>query len=365
MMAVERHEAIMQVARSQGCVRVTDMAGRLGVSTVTLRRDIGTLVDRGMLERVYGGASIPGKQSQPARRTARGKQAGGRDTHRATVGLVVPSSVYYYPAVLRGAESAAGQHGARIVLAINHYDHGIEREQVDRMLNRGVDGLLIATAQPPDEDPETTQWLSGLDVPTVLVERSLSGTAAAHIEYVRTDHAAGTELAVEHLVSLGHTRVAAAGGLRSPTARWLFDGHAEALARLGLTDGGVERTELPRSDLDPKGNAAAVASLVDRCLDSGTRAVVVHADGNAAAVVRAVMERGLDVPGDFAVISYDDEVAALAEVPLTAVAPPKFDVGRTAVDTVMRRIAAPGDEVATRRMALLPKLVVRSSCGAV
>ncbi|MGW4393458.1 LacI family DNA-binding transcriptional regulator [Streptomyces sp. NPDC004685] len=292
------------------------------------------------------------------------RTAVGRTAHRATIGLVVPSSTYYYPGVIRGAESAAGALGIRLVLADSHYNRALERQQVARLLRRGVDGLLIATAESPDEHPETLDWLRGLGVPTVLVERSLSGPAASRIDYVRTDHAAGAELAVEHLLSLGHSRVAAAGGLCSPTARWLFAGHEAGLARLRISGGGVERVELPRTDLDPLGNAAAVESLVDRCLSAGVRAVVVHADRNAAAIVHSVIERGLGVPGDFAVIAYDDEVAALAEVPLTAVGPPKFDVGRIAVETMMQRVASSTGAVATRRMSLLPRLVVRSSCGA-
>ncbi|MFD5383372.1 substrate-binding domain-containing protein [Streptomyces sp. NPDC056669] len=359
MLAIERYEAIMQAAQSQGWVRVTDMAQRLGVSTVTMRRDIGALVDRGLLERVYGGASIPSRAPAPKR----GGDQARRTRHGATIGLVVPSSTYYYPGVIRGAESAAGVLGVRVVLAVSHYNRELECQQVARLLRAGVDGLLIATADPPDPDPEVIDWLTGIDVPVVLVERSLAGPAAARIEYVRSDHAAGAEMAVEHLVSAGHPRVAAAAGLRSPTARWLFDGHTAALARLGITDGGVGHTELPRTDLDPLGNAEAIGSLVDRCLAAGVRALVVHADSNAAAIVHTAAERGLDVPGDLAIVAYDDEAAALAEVPLTAVAPPKFDVGRTAVETLMLRISSPGDDVATRRMSLLPGLVVRSSCG--
>ncbi|GAA3485110.1 hypothetical protein GCM10018966_096420 [Streptomyces yanii] len=97
----------------------------------------------------------------------------------------------------------------RLALAVPHYDRALERQQVARMLRRDVDALLIATADPPDQDPEMVEWLGSLDVPTVLAERSLSGPAAARIEYVRADHAASAEPAVEHLLYTGHTRVAA------------------------------------------------------------------------------------------------------------------------------------------------------------
>ncbi|MGH3712412.1 MAG: LacI family DNA-binding transcriptional regulator [Micromonosporaceae bacterium] len=348
--AAERREAILQRARLRGVVRVSDLAEHLGVSTVTVRRDVTALVDEGLLDRVHGGATLRASTPGPSRRPAT----------RASVGMVVPSASYYYPAVIRGAETAAAATGVRIVLAISHYHADEERDQVARLVKAGVHGLLLSTSEPPDTDPEIGEWVAGLSLPTVLLER-VGGPAGRGLDYVRTDHAAGARLAVEHLAGAGHRTIALAAREGSPTTRWLIDGYREAMAALGLSDGGLPPTLLPRFDNDPRRRARHLDGLIDRCRDGGVTAVLVHVDEDAMAFAQTARARGLDVPRELAIVAYDDEVAALAEVPLTAVAPPKLDVGRTAVEVLMRRLCS--DDPATQHVSLLPRLVVRASCG--
>lgn len=70
---------------------------------------------------------------------------------------------------------------------------------------------------------------------------------------------------------------------------------------------------------------------------------------------------GLTVPDDLALVAYDDEIADLADIPLTAVAPPKHLLGRTAAETLLRRLGEPG--LARHRILLRPSITVRQSCG--
>lgn len=349
-LAADRRAAILQQARLRGAVRVTDLAEQLGVSTVTVRRDVTALVDEGRLVRVYGGATLPESGVDGA--TSR------RPVVRATIGLVVPSATYYYPAVIRGAEAAAVANGVRIVLAISHYHPAEERDQVARLVKAGVNGLLLSTSEPPDQDAGVAQWIGTIPVPTVLVERV--GGQVAPLECVRTDHAAGARLAVEHLAQAGHRRVAMAAREGSPTTPWLIEGYRAGTARLELSDGGLEPTLLPRFDNDPRRRARSLNDLLDRCVAGGVTGLLVHVDEDAMALSQAARERGLDVPGDLALVAYDDEVAALADVPLTAVAPPKVEVGRIAVELLMRRLSAGPDAVA-QQVSLVPRLVVRAS----
>lgn len=350
--APERRDAILQQAQLRGIVRVAELARKLGVSAVTVRRDVTALADAGLLERVHGGATLRADLKLAGRPRRRAM--------RATVGMVVPSATYYYPAVIRGAQAAAMATGARIVLAISHYHPEEERDQVARLLETGVHGLLLSTSQPPDTDPGTAAWVAGLSLPTVLIER-VGGPGARHLDYIRTDHAAGARLAVEHLAAAGHRTIALAAREDSPTTRWLIGGYRQAVDALGLSSGGVEPTLLPGFD-DVRLRTQHLAELLDQYRDGGVSAVLVHIDEDAMGFTQAARERGLAVPGDLAVVAYDDEVAALAEVPLTAIAPPKHDVGATAVDLLLRRLAG-GDSPATQHVSLLPRLAVRASCG--
>lgn len=92
-------------------------------------------------------------------------------------------------------------------------------------------------------------------------------------------------------------------------------------------------------------------------------AALVFGDREATLIGQAVGQRGLRVPDDLVLISYDDETADLAEVPLAAVAPPKFRVGKMAAEVLLRRLIE-GDACAVHQVKLRPRIVIRASCGA-
>lgn len=351
-LAEERQAAILRAIELRGAVSATEIAERLGVSTVTIRRDITLLADQGLVRRVHGGAvSI-----KPATRPG----GGARQEPRATVGLMLPSATYYFSSVIRGAEAAAAARGVRLVLAITNYFPEEDRRQLGRLLDLGVDGLLVSTAGAPDLDPALADWLDDIAVPLVLVERRVDLPQASHIGHVRTDHAAGARLALHHLASLGHSSVAIAAREGSPTTRWLLEGHAEAVAKGVLDAGGPEPVLLPFSGENPYVRDTALDALLDQCKKHGTTGVLVHSDEDAIALAQAARARGLTVPDDLSIVAYDDEVAALSDVPLTAVAPPKAEVGRLAVETLLQQLTGPSDQP-VQHVSILPRLVVRSS----
>jgi DNA-binding LacI/PurR family transcriptional regulator len=360
--AAQRQEFILQELRLHGTVKVTDIAGRFGVSVVSARRDLSELADRGLVHRTHGGATLPRPQAQ-------GTAGGGWDgdpgrANRFVVGMVLPSATYYYPGVIRGAEAAAARLGIRLVLGITLYDAEEDRRQVERLVAAGVDGLLLATSRSPDEDQAAAALVAGVELPLVLVERELTGTdAGPDVEHVRTDHQHGAAMAVAHFARAGHRGVALAVQQDSPTTPWLVRGHAEAVHRLGLRASGVPVHLLTNATTGTNRIEQELSGLLDACTASGTRAVLIHHDLYAVRLAELVQARGLSVPDDLAIITYDDEIAALADVPLTAVAPPKEEVGATAVEFLAQRLAD-GDGRALRHLRLLPRLNVRASCGA-
>lgn len=110
-----------------------------------------------------------------------------------------------------------------------------------------------------------------------------------------------------------------------------------------------------------------VQYLVDAVEKRGVTAALVHSDEDAIVLVPRLQERGINVPADLALIAYDDEVAGLSDVPLTAVAPPKRAVGELAAKLLLQRLAerASGRTPTPRQhLELLPELRVRASCGA-
>ncbi len=149
----------------------------------------------------------------------------------------------------------------------------------------------------------------------------------------------------------------------SPTAPLIGEGHAAAVRRLGLDPGAPVRN----GHRHPPGSEAAARqydAFIEDCLAGGTRAALVHTDQDAILLLQRLRARGLRTPEDMALIAYDDELAALAEVPLTAVAPAKEQLGACAARLLVDRLDAPGGS-ALRSVAVQPRLVVRRSCGSV
>lgn len=106
-----------------------------------------------------------------------------------------------------------------------------------------------------------------------------------------------------------------------------------------------------------------VGRYVRLCREHDLDAVLCLGDPFAATLVRELGKHSLAVPRDVAVVTFDDEFAHLAEVPLTAVSPPRFELGRLATDLLVRHLEA-GPAAVPYQVQLQPSLVVRASCGA-
>jgi DNA-binding LacI/PurR family transcriptional regulator len=318
-----------------------------GLSLTTVRRAFDELVQQGLVERRQGAGSF-------VRALERSPQS-----PRRTIGVLVPSAQQYYPRVLAGIEEVLSSAGAAMHLSTYHYDEAEERRDLQFLLDSGVEGLLLVPTLLGVEDPQArVDALMTLPVPVVLVERHVSGAGARdRSEYVCSDHAGGAYDAVRHLHSLGHTRIALLARSANPTIEGVTAGFEQGMEALGLSMG--PHLMAPKSEWTD----ARAAAFVDALVRAGTTAALVFGDREATLVSRAASHRGLRVPDDLALVSYDDETADLADVPLTAVAPPKFRVGRLAAEVLLRRLAE-GEACPVHQVRLRPRIVIRSSCGA-
>ena len=320
MLAPERHELILRSLRRHGRLRVAELVAELGVSAITVRRDLAELDEAGLLRRVHGGAV----GHQPGRPGTPGESAD--DRHRRP-----ERSTFYYTDVIRGAEAMADRYGARLVLGVSGYDvddrAGADREGArDRRRRTAPQYRAAATAT----RTESARRLDDIDVPVVLMERAFGFPHVAarvrpcpHGSRVRRDARAAA------FVSLGHRRIAI--NLSRPLRRTgCAGGSRKRPARLGV-ETYISPVRAPAHGEDPATLAQLDAFLAE-CESFGARAVLRPLRRAAARLVERAMERGLRVPEDLAVVVYNDVTAALAVVPLTAVCPPKFALGETACD---------------------------------
>ena len=325
----------------------SQLAKDTGLSLTTVRRAFDELVQQGLVDRRQGAGSFV--QALEAR----------TQTLRRRVGVLVPSAQQYYPRVLAGIEEALSSAGASMQLSTYHYDEEEEHRDLQFLLDSDIDGLLVVPTLVGLADPQSrVDELMSLPVPTVLVERHvIGGGAADRSEYVCSDHAGGAYDAVRHLHRLGHTRIALVARSANPTVGSVTTGFEAAVSDLGLER--HEHLTAPKAEWSDE----MATDMVGRLVMARVSAALVFGDREATLVARAVGQRGLRVPADLALVSYDDETADLAEVPLTAVAPPKFRVGRMAAEVLLRRLTE-GDACPVHQVKLRPRIVIRASCGA-
>jgi DNA-binding LacI/PurR family transcriptional regulator len=352
---VARRAQLLDALRHDGVLRVSDLSGRLGAAAVTIRRDIAQLAAEGLVRRVHGGVALPEFDENAAVEDvgAAAPSAGIR-----TIGMLVPSLDYYWPDVARGAEEAARELRARIVLRGSSYETDDDRPQLIRLVEQlSVDGLIVAPRMDAPTAERTVEWLAATSMPVVLIERTATvGPHHAVVESVVTDHALGAAMAVRHLSSLGHQKVGVLLGEHSPTSPHVHRGWLEAITDFGQDAAATVDARVPPR---PAAWEAVLDEVLDRCLATRTTALVVHADAEAIALVQRCEERRLSVPGDLSVVAYDDEIAGLFSPPLTAVRPPRRSIGRAAVRLVTDRLADP--DLPAHRVVISPSLTVRES----
>jgi len=364
-LAPTRRAHVLAAIARDGIVRVSQLIDELGVTPVTVRRDLVQLEQEGLVVRVHGGAVAPpgnGHAAPGARQSdhEQGDSRSDRDAELAdSIAVLVPSLNYYWPHVVRGMEQEARRLGYRLLLRGASYELQDERPVLERLVHyEGVKGLIVAPNTDTPHAQDVIQWLAGCGVPSVLTEReAVVLPERVPVESVATDHALGALLAARHLAELGHQKVGLVLSRDSPTSRKIGAGWAAACEELGLTPTQHFEQFLPARDSVDFSDA--VNEALDRALSSGTTAMLVHADAEAMAFVDLALARGISVPGDLSMIAYDDEVAELFTPALTAVGPPRAAVGAAAVDLLIRRIAEPDRPV--HRVALSPRLNVRQS----
>ncbi|WP_320782067.1 substrate-binding domain-containing protein [Streptomyces sp. CRN 30] len=343
-----RRRRILAVVQSRGSARVSDLAAELEVSVVTVRRDVEELGRSGLLRRGHGVV-------RPVVPVARPDRAAAPYDRGAAVAVVVPERHIYLNEALHGARGVLEEAGVRVALHIAPQAAGAERSIVDSALAGGARGLLVAPRWSGADEEAEARWPAETGVPTVLMERRPERGGPLHaVDSVCSDHWYGVHLAVEHLVALGHRRIVLAARDDSPTAR---------AVRAAFTGIAAARPEI--EDWCVVLSAPAPLDLAALLRARRATGALLHGDVDALMLVQQLADAGVRVPQDCSVVAYDDVVAALGSVPLTAVAPPKAEVGRAAAELLLRRLAFEHGTAtvpeAVRRVELLPELKVRGS----
>ncbi|HLU73501.1 MAG TPA: LacI family DNA-binding transcriptional regulator [Nonomuraea sp.] len=273
-----------------------------------------------------------------------------------TVGLVVLDvSNPFFADVAQGAEAVADEHDTMMMLCNSSADPDRERRHLDQLEQQRVLGILIT---PVDAASPRLAELTARGTPVVLVDSAATGMQCS----VAVDDRLGGQVAAAHLIERGHRRIAFVGGPFS--IKQVADRYAGASAAVEAAGEGVELVDFETAALGVAAGRAAgerLAALPER--ERPTAAFCVN-DLLALGFLQAMSLRGLKVPGDVAIVGYDDiDFAAAAAVPLSSVRQPRELLGRTAIELLLEEVSSPGEH-RHRQVIFQPDLVVRESSKA-
>ncbi|MFF0301897.1 LacI family DNA-binding transcriptional regulator [Streptomyces sp. NPDC004562] len=275
-----------------------------------------------------------------------------------SIGLAVSAiSNPYFTEILQGVEAAALERGYGLLIADPHDDPRHEREVVQLLHERRVDGMIVA----PSPDPrELLSYLGRHKVTAVLLDRvvDLPSDGSLVCDQICAESAAPTARLVTHLAGLGHRRIGMVAGLPglSTTVERLA-GYRDGLAAAGLA---YDEDLVAHGDSESPGAEQATAALL--ALASPPTALVTANNAMTIGVLRALREHRLSVPGDIALCCFDDFAwADLFSPRLTAIAQPSREIGAEAVRMLLDRLAEPDGPARTLRLPCT--FVHRTSCG--
>ncbi len=333
-------------------VRLKDIAEELGVSTVTVSKvlrghaDVGPTTRARVLERMQ---ALNYRPNMLARGLAGGKTY--------TVGLVVPDLLQ--PFFAEFAKSLGGvlrAHHRALLLASSEEDPLLEEQEIRTLVQRGVDVVLLASCR---DDVRLMPELGDDPVPLVLVDRRFS---TMETNFVGSDDVCAGELATEHLIELGRSRIAHIGGSRTSPSIDRAAGYRRALQRHGLAV--PERYLIVRERVEEHGDRIGFSAMQHLLsLSAPPDAVFCYNDLTAVGAMQAVLEAGLRIPEDVALVGCGNfRYADYLRVPLSSIDQGTAELGRAAGELAIDLVNGP--RAASRSVVLEPKLVVRSSSAA-
>jgi DNA-binding LacI/PurR family transcriptional regulator len=337
-------------------VTIREVARRAGVSiaTVSYVLNESAPISEETRARVLAAAAELGYRPSALARSLRARQSHtiGYSWHH------VPRD-HWHPILdpfLYSMAQAAEAEGYHILTFAQPTDGDLWLPYRELMLTGRVDGFILSET---NRDDPRVRYLRDHDFPFVAFGRA---NEEWDFPYVDVDNAAGTRMAVEHLVELGHRRIAViAWPEDSLTGSYRLQGYLEGMAAVGLP---VDPAWIVRTEHSEAAGRQAMRALMALPPDHRPTAVVTMSDLMAIGAMNALYEACLQPGRDVSVVGFDDvPMAQYLRPPLTTVRQPIAEVGAKVVEMLLRLIR--GEPLPERRVLLPPRLIVRESSGMV
>jgi DNA-binding LacI/PurR family transcriptional regulator len=268
----------------------------------------------------------------------------------STIGLLIPNVTNpVYAEIARSMESVCLQEGYLVLLCNSGRDRMQEQKCIHLLRAKQVDGVVMI----PNQEPlELIRPLQQASIPMVVLEHDLPD-----VHCIALDDLQGGQLGTQHLLSLGHRRIAfIRRAPSSATSAQRIVGYRQALEAAGVS---FDPNLVVESEAGQAGGYQAMQQLL--ALPEPPTAIFTHNDVLAAGAMHAIRQTGLSIPGDISVIGYDDIVSsAYLAPPLTTMKFPKEEMGRRAAEIILQ-LAQRQPSVSPQTIMLPAELVVRAS----
>lgn len=322
---------------------LTDVAKLAGVSVATASRALSNpdLVAESTRNAVRDAAKSCGYKINLVARSLRLQRTN-------TVLVLAPGfDNHFFPDVLRSMEEAAHDEGFSMILGFTSRRQHRERNYLELVVTQRVDGMIVI-----DDGISQLKESAGVSVPMVQVLEPFCGD---RVPMVGVDNRGIAAAAVGHLAGLGHRRIAhIAGHPDSLVAQQRKDGFVAALQDAGLAAG---ENLVVWSDYRQEGGTSAMRQLLTAT--EPPTAVFCANDLAALGAMRACRMAGLRIPADISIVGVDDiEDAAFCDPPLTTVRQPRREIGRRAMDILVRAIRG---QLVENKVTLATELVIRET----
>lgn len=330
---------------------VRELADQLGINLHTIRSAYRKLEEINLIKTRQGvGSIILGYDLN----------AGSRRAMRSRtnmIGVIVPNiGGTFYQGMLQGVEEVASKHHILVTVCDTGESHKKGRDFLDMLIAKQVDGVIAGPygLLMDDYDPKDSIKYEDGAVPIVYVDRPLEQKYSVMIDAEGAGYTA-----TEHLIQLGHKKIAIISSrVEISSLRQNFNGFLRALSAHGIPQKEDYHIEI-KAHTFQSGYQATLELL--NLPDSPT-AIFAVGDLVAIGCIRAIHERGLQVPDDIAVVSYNDsDAAAFTDPPLTTIDNSSYKLGVTSMELLYKLISGIGEP--EEKIVLPTKLIVRKSCG--
>ncbi|MBL7068691.1 MAG: substrate-binding domain-containing protein [Candidatus Omnitrophica bacterium] len=289
------------------------------------------------------------KRASSEKRPGRGKAG--------AMGLVIPKfddmfHTYYITEVIRSVCRSAGEFGLDVLLHLTHKRVNSKEITCELENLSSCSGVLFADMQ---ENEKLLDALVKKQIPCIVMnyyDRALSAGCIA------IDNKGGAIKAVDHMIALGHRRVATiTGDLKTQVAIERLEGYKESMKKNGLT---IEKDLIIEGDFSPGSARKGIEKIFS--LDSYPTAIFISSDEMAFEAVKFLQKKRIKVPQDMSIMGFDDSwFATQCPVALTTVKQPLDQMGRLAVISLEKMISSKKKSAYEKRV-LQTELVIRESC---